>query len=116
MSPKSIRQHANNDPDLMVELEDNELALAHLVLRCMTAQGVTKAELARRVNCAPSHITQVLSGSRNMTLRTATTLLWALGLGLEISVQSRPQSSYYQSFVDNHNKPRRTFPVVGERY
>ena len=45
----------------------------------MNKQGVTKAELAKRIGCSRAHVTMVLNGTRNMTLRTLADLAGALG-------------------------------------
>jgi transcriptional regulator with XRE-family HTH domain len=46
----------------------------------MESMGVTRAELARRLERTPGFVSQVLSGNRNMTLRTFADLAFALGL------------------------------------
>ena len=50
------------------------------VLVCMEAAGVTRAELARRIDMNPSQLSRVLGGTQNMTLRTLSDLSHALGL------------------------------------
>ena len=42
--------------------------------------GVTRAELARRLNRTPGFVTQVLGGGRNLTLRTIADMAAALSL------------------------------------
>jgi hypothetical protein len=46
---------------------------------CHPSQGVTRKELAKRLGCGKSHVTQLLSGERNLTLRTVADLASALG-------------------------------------
>lgn len=46
----------------------------------MEAQGITKADMARKLGCSRAHVTQVMSGSRNATLRTIAEFAWACGL------------------------------------
>lgn len=50
----------------------------------MDCQGVTRAQLAERTNTSRSNITQVLTGSRNMTLRTLADIGFALGVDIEV--------------------------------
>jgi transcriptional regulator with XRE-family HTH domain len=45
----------------------------------MKKQGVSRAGLALLVDTSKAHITQLLSGSRNMTLHTFADLAFALG-------------------------------------
>jgi hypothetical protein len=56
-----------------------------MICSVMTAQGVTRAELAKRLGKVPGWVTQVLDGEKNKTIRTLSDLLWALGESLEFS-------------------------------
>lgn len=62
-------------------LEEESLILqgAELIAQLLEAQGVRRAELAERIGRTPSYVTQLLSGSRNMTLRTLAASCAALG-------------------------------------
>jgi len=39
---------------------------------------VSRAELARRLDCSRAYVTQLLAGTRNMTLHTLADMAWAL--------------------------------------
>ncbi len=71
------------------ELQDKEMArlfaqeelieeAGELVAVTMQRERVSKAELARRIGTSKAHITQLLAGSRNMTLRTLADLMHAM--------------------------------------
>lgn len=47
------------------------------IYRAMKARGITKAELAKKIGRSKAYVSQVLSGSRNMTLRTLAEFAWA---------------------------------------
>ena len=51
----------------------------------MQEQGVSRSELAERLDVSRAYITKVLNGHGNMTLRTLVRLALALGLAPEIS-------------------------------
>ncbi|WP_233080713.1 helix-turn-helix domain-containing protein [Rheinheimera soli] len=51
--------------------------------------NVSKAELARRLGKSKSYITQILSGSRNMTLGSFSDICFALGFKPEIKIPVR---------------------------
>jgi transcriptional regulator with XRE-family HTH domain len=77
----------NVTEDILVAMEDKE---------------VTKADLARMLHKSKSFVTQTLSGSRNMTLRTLTDIAFNLDLAVSIvfknkteSVQIEPDSSQW---------------------
>lgn len=62
-------------------LEEERLILQAQELLCtlMERDEVSRAELARRIGSTRAHITQLLSGNRNLTLRTLAGLSHALG-------------------------------------
>lgn len=65
----------NVTEDLLVKLEELELS---------------KAELARRLGKSKSYVSQVLSGSRNMTLGSFSDICFALGFKPEINIPVKP--------------------------
>ncbi|MGA2267479.1 MAG: helix-turn-helix transcriptional regulator [Bryobacteraceae bacterium] len=75
-----------SDPNRRRLYEREALAFeaSELVSRLMEDQGVSKSDLAQRVGTSKSHITQLLSGSRNMTMHTLADLAFALGHRIEI--------------------------------
>jgi transcriptional regulator with XRE-family HTH domain len=63
------------------------------VLRAlMTEQGVSKAELARRVGKSRAYVTQSLAGDRNMTLGTLASFADALGAEATIDLEPRKET------------------------
>jgi antitoxin component HigA of HigAB toxin-antitoxin module len=62
--------------------------VTELISKLMEEQGVTKAELARRLNTSKANITQMLDGRRNMTLRSITDAMFHLDASLNISTRS----------------------------
>jgi transcriptional regulator with XRE-family HTH domain len=58
------------------------------IARLMQEQGVTKAELARRLGKSRAYITQMLSGSANLTVRTLAEVAYALGA--EVKLEAVP--------------------------
>lgn len=60
------------------------------LLELMERHDVSKAELARRIGKSRPFITQVMDGSRNMTLRTVADLAFALGYELRLGEAGMP--------------------------
>ncbi len=58
------------------------------IARLMEDQKVTKAELARRLGRSRAYITQMLSGSTNLTVRTLAEVAYALGV--EVKLEALP--------------------------
>lgn len=64
--------------DIELNREGLILEVTEEIWRVMKRRKITKAELAQRVGCGKSHITQLLNGGRNMTLRTLADICTAL--------------------------------------
>lgn len=84
------------------------------IARLMEQRHVTRAELARRLDVTPARITQVLDGTRNLTLATLSDLLFELGCSLHVRhgpltgalrVQSAPSEPLEAA---GHGRHRRT--------
>lgn len=58
--------------------EDLIFDVTQEILEVMEDLGANKADLARKLDVSRAHVTQVLSGERNMTLRTLADLAFAL--------------------------------------
>ena len=63
------------------EFAKEELAFeaTELIAELMEKKHVSKAELAQRIGKSKAYVTQVLSGSRNITMHTLAGLTFALG-------------------------------------
>ncbi|OUR83985.1 hypothetical protein A9Q82_01530 [Cycloclasticus sp. 46_120_T64] len=68
----------NTTEDLLLMIEDLNL---------------TKVELAKRLGKSKSYVTQVLSGSRNMTLGSFSDICFALGFKPEIKIPVKESTS-----------------------
>lgn len=71
------------------ELQDKEFArifaqedlieeAGELIVRAMDRENISKNELSQRIGVSRPYITQILSGSRNITLRTFADLMYAM--------------------------------------
>jgi|GEM_PF-1552517 len=64
-------------PDVM--FEDLVLDITGEMCDLMDEQDVSRSELARRIGVKPPHVTRLLQGQDNFTLRTLTRIAYALG-------------------------------------
>ena len=69
----------------LFEQESLAFEAAELISGLMEQEGINKAELARRIGKSKAFVTQLLSGSRNMTVHTFADLAFALGNRIELS-------------------------------
>jgi transcriptional regulator with XRE-family HTH domain len=63
----------------LLERESLAFEATELVSRLMEEQDISKAQLAGLIGKSRAYVTQLLSGSRNMTLHTSADLAFALG-------------------------------------
>lgn len=65
----------------------------------MAEAGINQTGLANRIGTTKGHISQVLNGSRNMTLRTLAEICFALELKPTFDVKARQQRVQHGSVV-----------------
>lgn len=67
----------------------------------MDDQGLTRAELAERLGTSRANVTQLLSGTRNMTLRSLAALAHACGLRADVHLEDLTDSVFTE--LDDSN-------------
>lgn len=70
--------------------EELILTVAELFWRELERTGVTRAALAERLDKSPGFVTQILSGDRNLTLRTLADVADALHCNVQVRLCPRP--------------------------
>lgn len=74
----NVLEHLKSTAEERYYAQDSAmLAVTDAILRSIQAAGLKQAELAKRIGKSSSHVSQVLSGRRNMTLTTIADMLWA---------------------------------------
>jgi len=83
---KSLIEDLVDDAEGMRLFQEERLILAatELICEAMDEQGVTRKRLADMLGTSKSFVTQLLDGSRNMTLRTLADVFLALGFAVDI--------------------------------
>ena len=79
-----------NDPEYLTEglLIDITEQMAGLMKR----QGLSRSDLARRLNCSNAYVTKLMSGSQNLTLKKLSQIGVALGCSVRCAlVQGQSQ-------------------------
>jgi DNA-binding CsgD family transcriptional regulator len=82
---QSLRSELTSTPDglRLWQQEKTILSITELICKNMKLQGVSRTELANRMQRTPGYVTQLLDGTANMTIRTISDAFTALGLELE---------------------------------
>jgi plasmid maintenance system antidote protein VapI len=87
---------STTDPEYERLLAEEKLILdaTEMISQLMEEQDVSRAELAKRINRSRGFVTQLLTGDRNMTLRTLADLGLALGAQIQMSAQPTSAATY----------------------
>jgi transcriptional regulator with XRE-family HTH domain len=93
---------ANDERRRLYERESLAFDAAELISLLMEEKQVSKAELARRVGKSRADITQLLNGSRNMTMHTLADLAFALGSRIEFKARACPDQQTEKTDVQTH--------------
>ena len=64
------------------------LSATEEISRVMEEKEVMKADLARLLGCSRAHVTQLLNGGRNMTLRTLSDICMVLNVEPVITLRA----------------------------
>ena len=102
------------DPEYRRIYQQEKLILdvTELISEAMAHRGVSRAELARRLGRTRGYVTQVLSGSRNLTLRTWADLMTALGC--EAAVNMEPLAKVEHTHYEWSASPESTGALLEE--
>lgn len=88
--------------------EDLVYTVTEDLLMIMEDKEVSKAELARKLSKSKSYVTQLLSGSRNMTLGSLSDICYALGVKpevrLPVELPEKPEKKQSWSKVAHEKK------------
>ena len=94
---KAFLLNTDEGPQVMAE-EYLLFAVSEMISEKMKKHGVSRAELARRLNKKPSQITAILRGTQNVTLRTLAAIAYALDLKVEMKMI--PNECRHYAYLD----------------
>jgi len=92
--------HWTNESSENAKLVAQELLITEVteaIWEAMEAAGITKTELANRMGATKGYVSQLLNGSRNMTLRTLSDICCALGKKPSITVDVERDGTKWQT-------------------
>ena len=85
------RQTASPESRRTYEEERLILWATEAVAEAMANQRLTRTQLAEALGTSRPNVTQLLSGSRNMTLRTLAALAHACGMRVDLKIEPLPR-------------------------
>jgi transcriptional regulator with XRE-family HTH domain len=106
------RKRHDRSTDLKKQIAQEKLILdvTEAVFEQLEIQGKSKADLAKLMGRSNAYITQLLNGSRNMTLRTLSDIGFALNIQPRFEVGFRDQlcqEPNWDTFVRSEVRPAR---------
>jgi antitoxin component HigA of HigAB toxin-antitoxin module len=106
---RQIESELNEDRELKKLTRQEELILdtTELILARMEQRDINKSQLAKMLDMSKSHITHLLRGSRNMTLRTVSDIFFELGYQATIDAIPADSLSEFlltESFVSGEQR------------
>ena len=78
--------------------EKTILEVTELICELMDEQGISRTELAKKLGYTKGYISQLLDGTANMTLRTLSDVLFALGNELKARAVSLLRDEWVQDW------------------
>lgn len=89
-------------PDAGADLEYLRLSQKVRALLCwqMKENGISRADLARRMKVTPGRVSQLLSGDENLTLRTLAAITSCLGARFEMELLALRANAHPAATVD----------------
>jgi transcriptional regulator with XRE-family HTH domain len=97
-----LTEWVNTSPERQREFAEERLIVdaAEEIWTAMEHEGISKSDVARILGKSKAYVTQVLSGSRNMTLRTFATIAHILGYEVEVSLKRRTSEAEWKPLTD----------------
>jgi transcriptional regulator with XRE-family HTH domain len=95
------RHSKSTEYQRLVEQETLIADAGEIVCELLEAQGIERKELARRLGKTKGFVTQILSGERNMTLRSLADLAYALDHRVELRYAPLSAARTYDRAVGN---------------
>ena len=100
------------------ELANVEMDFTDSLETLMNRRGVSKSELARRINTSPAYITKILRGSTNFTLETMVKLVRALDGELHVRACGKEDNARWFHAVTSRPRiadPASIRPTISNR-
>lgn len=102
---------ASENPRLVSE-EELIVEVAEKIWEVMERQGFSKADLAEALGSSRSNVTQLLDGSRNLTLRKLANIAFALGMKAHFDLAPYSQNAESIDWSDGDATELRLNKVV----
>lgn len=86
------------------------LEVSERLIEAFEKRGLSYTDIADRIGCSKANVSQALSGSRNMTLRTAAAMSWAAQFRIEVTMRDLEKSEHVGKSTSWNAGPRYSWP------
>lgn len=101
MSNAAWLERQNSSPEDRREYEEERLILSatEAIAELMERNDISKAQLASALGTSRAYVTALLSGSRNMTLRTLGSVACYLGHRIDLNIEPLGEGEFIPDFT-----------------
>ena len=89
-------------PSIVAEAEYRKLMIVEELLNLMKQQGISRTELAKRMDVLPSRVTSILSGANNLTIDTLIRAGRAVGAELHQHFVPDGHAAHFATCREDH--------------
>lgn len=111
---EEVRDALKRNKQLNYEKIASKMRVSAKIADAMSAQNISKVDLAKKMRKSPSEVTKWLSGTHNFTIDSLQEI--SLALGVDITTEQRPiatyqieDSSYRMETIDSSLNVKATF-------
>jgi transcriptional regulator with XRE-family HTH domain len=107
-------ERQNSSPEARREYEEERLVLAaaEAIAELMEMKDISKADLAAALGSSRAYVTGLLSGSRNMTLRTLASAVCVLGKRVELNLEPLGEGEFIPDWTKEFEPRPRSGPAT----
>ena len=115
--PKDLHGASMQDPEFRRQFEREWFIEEFLsqIEQGMKSLGMTRSVLAKALNCSQSNVSQLLSGEKNLTVRSMVDLAIAVGLRLRPAFESYDVTPPWQAPSTNAGWECQIIPIASRR-
>lgn len=85
----------------LVSQEDLIVKTTEEIYAMLERQGISRAQLAERLEKSAAYVSQLLGGSRNMTLRTLADIAFALDGKVKIEIEASDEANGWHTLLSS---------------
>ncbi|MBI4537597.1 MAG: helix-turn-helix transcriptional regulator [candidate division NC10 bacterium] len=112
VSDYELFQKSSDRNRRLLRQEELILDVTERLSEALSCEGITKAELAKRLGKTKGFVSQILSGGRNLTLRTIADVADSLGCEIRIQLGKENRLDETGTQVSRGQNGRKIIPVT----